>query len=161
MGWWRLLRCWLVERVYIRFEVGGCVTIWTSPTEVFRGSMLPTFEPRFGSNRCYFLLGLYFWFFLLGSISLYSFEPRFGSNGCAMVGVSFPMTNWFIFGWDMVPSCLHFFFVKEVLSKFSILSVICSLYKESIDGLEFESLKLMVPVTVFGVKSYVPPTPQL
>ena len=47
--------------------------------------------------------------------------------------------------------------IYEVLSRLSGLSVICSLWKESIDWLEVGLFNLMVSVTVFGVRSYVPP----
>lgn len=49
--------------------------------------------------------------------------------------------------------------VYEVVSILSELSVICSMWKKSIEWLEFELFKLMVPVTVFGVRSYVPTSP--
>lgn len=75
---------------------------------------------------------------------------------CQFADEHFLHVAWYV--WDMVPSKVLVFLavVEEVLSKLSGLFFFCSLWREAINWLEFGLFKFMVPVTVFGVRSYVP-----
>ena len=176
-----LIRCWVMVRVPIKLGVGGFATACTRPAEVNLWVLVLASWGRDwdGSGSLVFFIRVLFpvIVFWLGSISPYSVELGLGQitglwSWCLFrrrVGLysvyfygqfayehSLHM-DWY--DWDMVPSRVFVFLavVYGVLSRFSEGSVLCNLWKEVIDWLEFGLVKLMVPVTIFGVRSYVPP----
>ena len=179
-----MVRCWLVKRVLVRLGGGGLVTVFSSLAEFVKGSVLAAWgRPCVCGGSLLFFTGVLIFVsgFWLGSISPYSSELGFGEvvviwmwclfpgqiglflvySYCQFADEHYLHVVWYV--WVTVPSRVLVFMavVEGVLSKFSGLSVICSLWKEAIGWLEFELFKLMVSVTVSGVRPYVPPVVSL
>ena len=163
------------------FGVGDLASTCVSPVEVFGGSVLVAHGSRrwFCGGSVLILIRILCLVFnvWLGSISPYSLELGFvcvmglclwclsqGRIGLVLVYLCCRLVDkhslhvaWYV--WDMVPSRVFVFLavVFEVVSILSGLFDICSLWKEAFDWLEFGLFKLMVSVTVVGVRYYVPP----
>lgn len=103
-----------------------------------------------------YVMGLCLWCLSRGRIGLFSVYLC-----CRLVDKHSLHVAWYV--WDTVPSRVFVFLavVFEVVSILSGLFDICSLWKEAFDWLEFGLFKLMVSVTVVGVRYYVPPVVSL